>query len=174
MLVFGMVTLLCQQEPDAIVMDLLSFLVTNPEEHIDQNSRHTSRSRRMEPSFRIYQDISYIYICLYLCIYIYTVDGRNPAPVDMVNHIPLFTVQGFIHSRCYRISSINSMSLFKSLFDAQPFSQRNNKLTGFIAAASDVGATPTKFRSVSCCQMAGSGKWPDMAPLSLKGKTWVH
>ena len=174
MLVFGMVTLLCQQEPDAIVMDLLSFLVTNPEEHIDQNSRHTSRSRRMEPSFRIYQDISYIYMFISMYIYIYTVDGRNPAPVDMVNHIPLFTVQGFIHSRCYRISSINSMSLFKSLFDAQPFSQRNNKLTGFIAAASDVGATPTKFRSVSRCQMAGSGKWPDMAPLSLKGKTWVH
>ena len=70
MLVFGMVTLLCQQEPDAIVMDLLSFLVTNPEEHIDQNSRHTSRSRRMEPSFRIYQDISYIYMFISMYIYI--------------------------------------------------------------------------------------------------------
>ena len=32
-------------------------------------------------------------------IYVHTVDGRNPAPVDMVN-IPLFT--GF-----HRISSIN-------------------------------------------------------------------
>ena len=34
-----------------------------------------------------------------------TVDGRNPAPVDMVN-IPLVT--GFLHSGWCRISSINS------------------------------------------------------------------
>ena len=36
-----------------------------------------------------------------------TVDGRNPAPVDMVN-VPFFTVQGFIHVGWCRISSINS------------------------------------------------------------------
>ena len=37
----------------------------------------------------------------------HTVDGRNPAPVDMVN-IPLFT-GFFVHPRWCRISSINSM-----------------------------------------------------------------
>ena len=37
-----------------------------------------------------------------------TVDGRNPAQVDMVN-IPLF-IQGFIHPRWCRISYFNSMS----------------------------------------------------------------
>ena len=36
-----------------------------------------------------------------------TVDGRNPAPVDMVN-FPVFA--GFIHPRWCRISSINSMN----------------------------------------------------------------
>ena len=35
-----------------------------------------------------------------------TVDGQNPAPVDMIN-IPLFT--GFYTSQVVRISSINSI-----------------------------------------------------------------
>ena len=49
---------------------------------------------------------------------IHTVDGRNPAPVDMVN-IPLFTS---FHA-CWvvsRISSINSTSGFPDCQDAIP------------------------------------------------------
>ena len=41
---------------------------------------------------------------------LHTIDGRNPAPVDMVN-IPLIFSQGFIHPRwLFGISSINSIS----------------------------------------------------------------
>ena len=37
-----------------------------------------------------------------------TVDGRNPAPVDMVNNIPLFKGFSGLHVKWCRISSINS------------------------------------------------------------------
>ena len=43
-----------------------------------------------------------------------TVDGRNPAPVDMVN-IPLFT--WFLHPRWCRISSINSKALLRLILE---------------------------------------------------------
>ena len=50
-------------------------------------------------------------IQLAICISWYfisgTVDGRNPAPVDMVN-IPVFS-RFYIYARWCRISSINSM-----------------------------------------------------------------
>ena len=50
-------------------------------------------------------------IQLAICISWYfisgTVDGRNPAPVDMVN-IPVFS-RFYIYARCCRISSINSI-----------------------------------------------------------------
>ena len=36
-------------------------------------------------------------------------DGRNPAPVDMVNIITYHYLEGFVHPRSCRISSINSM-----------------------------------------------------------------
>ena len=42
-----------------------------------------------------------------LKIFRHTVDGRNPAPVDVVN-ITLYT--GFIHPRWCRISAINSIT----------------------------------------------------------------
>ena len=40
-----------------------------------------------------------------------TVDGRNPAPVDMVNIL----IPGFMHPRWCRISSINSIILIHSV-----------------------------------------------------------
>ena len=45
----------------------------------------------------------------------HTVDGRNPAPVDMVN-IPFTT---FIHVRWCRISAINSTELLSIMFNPQ-------------------------------------------------------
>ena len=45
-----------------------------------------------------------------------TVDGQNPEPVDMVN-ILLQYLQGFVHVRWCRISSINGDDFFFTVRD---------------------------------------------------------
>ena len=50
-------------------------------------------------------------VCVFLYKYSNTVDGRNPAPVDM-EKIP-FSL-GFIDNKWCRISSINSITLWYS------------------------------------------------------------
>ena len=51
----------------------------------------------------------------------HTVDGRHPAPVDMVNISLSHYLRGFIHPRWCRISSINSIPHFSQVQQSKIF-----------------------------------------------------